>query len=216
MPILVHSSRRQESLAGQLSDRALMSSIGAGDDGAFEELIRRKTAPLIQLVARIVGEREEARDIVQIVFLRVWEKRRKYDDRWSPNTWIYRIAVNLAIDQVRARRVRERALRPLAAQLRRIEGGRPRGLAELEHRELAAVFQRLAAELTDRQRLVFLLAAVEGLPAAEVGSILGCKASTVRNHLVAARRRLRAELRRLYPEYALRGGRRDAGPEEDS
>ena len=42
--------------------------------------------------------REEARDVVQVTFLRLWENRRKFDDRWSPNTWIYRIATNLAID----------------------------------------------------------------------------------------------------------------------
>lgn len=200
MPYLVYSSRQQQPWA-ELTDRELMIGIGGGDESAFDELIRRKTGPLIQLVTRILADREDARDIVQIVFLRVWEKRRRFDERWSPNTWLYRIAVNLAIDQLRARKVRDRSLRPLGTHLRGLGGGQGRDLAELEHREVATIFERLAVGLTEKQRLAFLLVAVEGLSSEEVAQILGCKASTVRNHLFAARRTLRRELRRLYPEY---------------
>lgn len=200
MPHLVYSSRQEQPLA-EVSDRQLMAGIQSGDESAFDELIRRKTGPLIQLVTRILADREEARDIVQIVFLRVWDQRRRFDERWSPNTWLYRIAVNLAIDQLRARRVRDRSLRPLAIYLRGLNSGRVKDLAELEHREVAKIFERLATELTERQRLVFLLVAVEGLSSHEAGQILECQASTVRNHLFAARRVLRRELSRLYPEY---------------
>lgn len=200
MPHLVYSSRREKPGA-EISDRHLMVGIQSGDESAFDELIRRKTGPLIQLVTRILADREEARDIVQIVFLRVWEQRRRFDRRWSPNTWLYRIAVNLAIDQLRARRVRDRSLRPLTTHLRAVSSGDARDLAELEKREVAQIFERLAKELTERQRLVFLLVAVEGLSSQEAGQILECKASTVRNHLFAARRILRRELSRLYPEY---------------
>jgi len=200
MPYLVYSSRQQQPWA-EVTDRELMIGIRSGDESAFDELIRRKTGPLIQLVTRILPDREEARDIVQIVFLRVWEKRQRFDERWSPNTWLYRIAVNLAIDQLRARKVRDRSSRPLSTHLRGLSGGHGRGLAELEHREVAAIFERLAVGLTEKQRLAFLLVAVEGLSSEEAGQILACKASTVRNHLFAARRFLRRELSRLYPEY---------------
>lgn len=82
-------------------------------------------------------------------------------------------------------------------------------MADLEDREVADILERLATGLTERQRLVFLLAGVEGLGSTEVGEILGCKASTVRNHLFAARKYLRRELVRQYPEYA--PGDRGAG-----
>ena len=67
---------------------------------------------------------------------------------------------------------------------------------------MSDIFRRLSDCLTERQRAVFLLRAVEGLTSEEVAGILGCRASTVRNHLFTARRKLRSELVRFYPEYA--------------
>jgi len=188
-----------------------MAAVQDGEEEAFDELICRKTAPLLQLVMRITQDREEARDIVQVVFLRIWERRQQFDSRWSPNTWIYRIAVNLAIDQVRWRQTREQALRPLGTHLRSVKGHGAGVLADLEHREVTEIFARLSEVLTEKQRLVFLLAGVEGMGSEEVGQILGCKAATVRNHLFAARKRLRQELVRQYPEYAP-GGRGSGDP----
>ena len=202
MPFLVQPSRRKSQPWSEVSDRQLMAAIGRGENTAFDELIRRKSEPLIRTVTRITGDREEARDIAQVVFLRVWERRRTYDPRWSPNTWIYRIGVNLAIDLVRARRTRRQAIEPLGTHLRSVKRQETRGLADLQGREVSRIFEDLAAGLTEKQRWVFLLAGVEGLSSQEVGEILGCRPSTVRNHLLAARRQLRQELRRLYPEYA--------------
>lgn len=213
MPFLIHSSRQQPSWSAA-SDSEVMAAIQGDDETAFDELIRRKTSPLLQTVTRITRDREEARDIVQIAFLRVWEKRQQFDPRWSPNTWIFRIAVNLAIDQVRWRRIREQALRPLGTHLRGLKSSDPRTVADLEDREVADILERLAEGLTEKQRLVFLLAGVERLASEEVGQILGCKASTVRNHLFAARKHLRQELVRQYPEYA--PGKGDGGGPKES
>ena len=201
MPFLIYSSDSQQSWTAA-ADTEVMAAVQDGDEKAFDELIRRKTQPLLQVVTRITRDREEARDIVQVVFLRVWEKRRRFDPRWSPNTWIFRIAVNLAIDQVRWRQTREQALRPLGTHLRSLKNPGARTLADLEDREVTGILERLSEGLTEKQRWVFLLAGVERLGSDEVGQILGCKASTVRNHLFAARKRLRQELTRQYPEYA--------------
>lgn len=209
MPFLAYSSRQQRAGWLKATDRELLEAIQDGQELAFDELIQRKAGPLVQFVVRIIGDREEARDIVQLSFLRVWEHRHRFEDRWSPNTWLYRIAANLAIDHLRSRQVRDRAVQPVRHHLRSLEDGR-RTLADLQQREVAAIFDRLAAALTEKQRLVFVLRAVEGLSSREVGEILGCRASTVRNHLFTARRKLRQELVHRYPEYAPRaakGGR---------
>ena len=202
MPFLIYSSRQPQPLWATATDSEVMVAVQKGDEKAFDELIRRKTGPLLQSVTRITRDREEARDIVQVVFLRVWERRQQFDSKWSPNTWIFRIAVNLAIDQVRWRRTREQAWRPLATHLRSVKGRGTRTMADLEDREVADILEHLAKSLTEKQRLVFLLAGVDGMGSEEVGEILGCKASTVRNHLFAARKHLRQELARQYPEYA--------------
>ena len=190
---------------GEATDRELLLAVAADDESAFDALMTRKTPPLMQLAYRMLGDREEARDVVQVTFLRVWSHRDGYDRRWSPNTWLYRIATNLAIDQLRARRSRQRASEPMRLHLRRVaDAGAGGELGRLGGKEVKGILEELAGELSERQRAVFLLREVEGLSSAEVARILGCKSSTVRNHLFAARRVLRRELTRRYPEYAER------------
>jgi RNA polymerase sigma-70 factor (ECF subfamily) len=201
-PYLAYS-RPDVRLWAEATDRELLLAVAGDDEGAFDALMTRKTPPLMQLAYRMLGDREEARDVVQVTFLRVWSHRSRYDRRWSPNTWLYRIATNLAIDQLRARRSRQRASEPMRFHLRRVADARGRGdLGRLGGKEVKGILEELAGELSERQRAVFLLREVEGLASPEVAQILGCKSSTVRNHLFAARRILRHELARRYPEYA--------------
>lgn len=207
MPFLAYSSRQQRARWKEATDLQLIEAIQGDNEEAFDVLIQRKAGPLVNLVGRIAGDAEEARDIVQVAFLRVWEYRQRFNRRWSPNTWIYRIAANLAIDHRRSKQTRERAVHPGGGLLRRVENDPLRALVDLEEREVSIIFDRLSGVLTEKQRTVFLLRGVEGMSSREVGEILGCRASTVRNHLLAARRKLREELSRLYPEYAPKSSR---------
>jgi RNA polymerase sigma-70 factor (ECF subfamily) len=207
LPTLVHSTARDRSRLGELSDRDLLLALAGGDDLALDELIARKSGPLLQLAWRIIGDREEARDLVQLTFLRAWEHRARYDPRFSPNTWLYRITTNLGIDLLRSRGARSRQFEPVRRHFVRLADSRRSSIGELEEREVTAILHELADELSERQRAVFVLREVEGLASAEVAEILGCKASTVRNHLFAARKTLRRELALRYPEYASGRGR---------
>jgi RNA polymerase sigma-70 factor (ECF subfamily) len=204
---LVHTSRHstvpQHAPWAEASDRELLMGVREGEEPALNELIGRKTKPLLQLCQRILGDAEEARDVVQVTFFKVWESRRKFDDRWSPNTWIYRIASNLAIDHLRSRRSRERSQEPVRQHLRQVADTRAiRDLSRLQQSEVAAIFRDLSTGLSEKQRMVFLLREIEGLSSPEVAEILDCRESTVRNHLFNARKYLRKELLRRYPEYA--------------
>lgn len=200
---LVHSTPATAPAWAELSDRELLLAVRDGEEAALAELIARKTKPLLQATQRILGDLEEARDVVQVTFFKVWENRRKFDERWSPNTWIYRIASNLAIDHLRSRKSRERSHEPVRHHLRQVaDGSAQRDLARLQDGEVAAIFRDLAAGLSEKQRMVFLLREIEGLSSPEVSQIVGCRESTVRNHLFNARKYLRRELRRRYPEYA--------------
>lgn len=200
---LVYSSTRNPAPWAETSDRDLLMAVRQGDESALSELIGRKTKPLLQLVQRILGDLEEARDVVQVTFFKVWENRHKFDDRWSPNTWIYRIASNLAIDHLRSRRSRERSSEPVRLHLCQVAGSNAdRDLHRLQQGEVAAIFKELATDLSEKQRMVFLLREMEGLSSPEVAQILGCRESTIRNHLFNARKHLRRELIRRYPEYA--------------
>ncbi len=195
--------RGQRPIWADASDRDLLHALKGGSEAALNELIGRKTKPLLQLTGRILGDAEEARDVVQVTFFKVWENRTRYDDRFSPNTWIYRIASNLAIDHLRSRRSREKSAEPVRQHLRQVADGRAqRDLSRLQQGEVAAIFRELSTDLSEKQRLVFLLREVEGLSSQEVAEIVGCRESTVRNHLFNARKLLRRELVKRYPEYA--------------
>lgn len=203
MPELVYSRSREVAAWAESTDRELLEGIRAEDEAALDELIDRKTGPLVQLASRILGDREEARDVVQVAFFRIWEHRDRFDDRWSPNTWIYRIVNNLAIDHLRSRRSREKTVEPVRQHLRQVADGRSRHqLANLHGTEVKKIFADLSSSLTDKQRSVFLLREVEGLSSQEVAEIVGCRESTVRNHLFNARKVLKRELLERYPEYA--------------
>lgn len=204
-PTLAYSAAEHRRRLEQASDRDLLAALKEDDEMALDELIERKTAPLVTTVSRILDDREEARDVVQTAFLRIWENRQSYDPRYSPNTWIYRIATNLGIDVLRSRQSRARQEEPYRHHLRQISGGdSPRGLAQLKEREIAQIFEELAADLSEKQRLAFVLRELEGLSTIEVAEILECRASTVRNHVFHARKALQDEVVRRYPEYCRR------------
>ena len=209
-PKLAFSVNRHRVELREATDKELLWALKNDDEMALDELIERKTGPLVNTVNRILHDVEEARDIVQITFFRLWEHRDRFDDRWSPNTWIYRIATNLAIDQLRSRQSKQRNTDPVRLHIQTgFEDRARRDRANLHEREIMDIFQELSADLTEKQRMVFLLREVEGLPSKEVSEIVGCRESTVRNHLFNARKQLRQKLVEKYPEYAR--GRRAEG-----
>ncbi len=180
-----------------------------GDVDAFSELVERRGPGLVGYLSRMLGDVEDARDVAQLTFVRAWERIGKYDPAWAFSTWLYRIASNLAIDAIRSRRSRERT----AAETLRIvrsapASAEPEAHANLARSELRRLFDACAEALSETQRLVFVLREFEERDSAEVARILGTRESTVRNHLFQARRVLREELGRRFPEY-LPPSRRD-------
>ena len=202
-PRLVYSQDEPRAWSSVKDRELLTEGVCLGDELALQELIRRKTQPLVQVAYRVLGDLEEARDVVQISFLKIWNHRERYNRKWSPNTWMYRITTNLAIDHLRSRKSKERAQEPLKHHFalrqvaQRDEGGR-----SLDSQEVDGIFRELAQFLTEKQRAVFVLRELEGLESREVAKIVGCRQSTVRNHLFNARKILRVKLLERYPEYA--------------
>ena len=211
MPTLVQPSTER----ADLSDRELLLALQQDEEWALDVLIERKSQALLHHVYRMVGDREDARDIVQLSFVRVWEHRDRFDPRWSVNTWVYRIASNLAIDLLRWKRSQLRQLEPVRRHFSDLCEVRQRSeLARLGRLEVERILRELAAGLTEKQRQVFLLRELAGLSSREVAQIAGCRESTVRNHLFTARKYLRSELARRYPEYSSPGAVLSAPCEE--
>jgi len=183
-------------------ERALARRAARGDAEAFAELVARRTPGVLSFLRRLLGDAEDARDVAQLTFVRVWENLERYDPAYAFSTWLFRIAGNLAIDALRARGTRQRTE---AESFRLVKGARtsaePDGPALLAESEVRRVFEGCASALSAKQRLVFVLREFEDKDSHEIAQILGCRESTVRNHLFQARRLLRVEIRKRFPEF---------------
>jgi len=202
---LVYSQSRERQVSAELPDRDLAIRARGGEMVAFETLVTRKTTAVVSLARRIVGNTEDARDVAQMVFLRVWNEIHRYDEKYSFNTWLYRIATNLSIDFLRSSRSRERAHGATLHIVReREESSASDATRNAEDAELARLFETVSSRLSEKQKAAFVLREMQDCETKEIAEILGCGESTVRNHLFNARRILRKEIGRLFPEF-LRG-----------
>jgi RNA polymerase sigma-70 factor (ECF subfamily) len=199
---LVYSQQKERREVADLPDRDLAIRAREGDMVCFETLVTRKTPAVVSLARRIVGNGEDARDVAQMVFVRVWGEIHRYDSRYSLNTWLYRIATNLSIDFLRSSRSRERAHGATLHLVReREEATAGDATRTAEDAELTQLFEAVSCRLSEKQKAVFVLREMQDCETREIAEILGCGESTVRNHLFNARRILRKEMERLYPEF---------------
>ena len=206
---LVYSRQREEKKAVEADDRELALRARAGDSVAFETLVLRKTPAVVSVARRILGDAEEARDVAQLVFLRVWDSLHRYDEKYSFNTWLYRIATNLSIDFLRANRSREKAHGATLHLVRRREASiEEEATLSLEEAQVARLFEDVSSGLSEKQKAAFVLRELEDLDSSEVARALGCRESTVRNHLFNARKALQKRLRKDYPSLLTRWRRK--------
>jgi len=191
-----------------MDERDLIRKSQAGDLRAFELLVLKRRAQVFRIARQILGDEEAAKDVAQLVFIRLWQSLGRYREGGSFGAYLHRITVNLALDFARKEGIRER---PLETDLEGIEEAAAAGVqggagAAPEPGEIQRIFRILSRRLSPRQKAAFVLREIEGMSTEEVSEILGMSASTVRNHVHAARRILQEGLRRLFPEYARREG----------
>lgn len=184
----------------EIDDRQLVEAIRRGDSDRFAELVRRKTGKVYGLCYRVIGNPEDAKDIAQLAFIKVWENLEKYDPQYTFDTWLYRIVTNVAIDFIRSRQSRDTAVQ---SSLRLVKTSTDaEQTVSMQRKEVERVFEDVSSVLSEKQKVIFVMKEMDDLPSAEISRILGCKESTVRNHLFNARKLMQEQLRRKYPEYA--------------
>jgi RNA polymerase sigma-70 factor, ECF subfamily len=184
----------------EIDDRQLVQTIREGDADAFETLVRRKTTKVYALCYRIIGNAEDAKDISQLVFLKLWENLEKYDPAYAFDTWLYRMVTNVAIDFMRNKQSRDNAVNS-TLRLVKTEADAEQGVV-VQRKEVENVFNDVSSVLSPKQKTIFIMNQMEDLPSAEIAKILGCRESTVRNHLFNARKAMQQQLQKRYPEYA--------------
>lgn len=186
--------------AAEPDDRQLVDTIRRGDTEAFETLVRRKTTKVYALCYRIIGNAEDAKDISQLVFLKLWENLGKYDPSYAFDTWLYRMVTNVAIDFLRNKQSRDNAVSS-SLRLVRTEADAEQGVV-VQRKEVEHVFDEVSSVLSPKQKTIFVMNQMEDLPSAEIAKVLGCRESTVRNHLFNARKLMQVQLQKRFPEYA--------------
>lgn len=184
----------------------LIRAAARGDRGSFNELVALKRGQVVRIAFQITGDLDDALDVAQGVFLKLWKGLGSYDAKRRFDTWLYRVTVNAAIDLVRSQGPRG-SLQPLPEEPADLGSGATGSEQEaaVDFAELQRAFLHLAARLAPKQRTAFVLKEIEGLSTVEVARIMEVTESTVRNHLLQARRILRTGLARDYPSLVPRG-----------
>ena len=173
------------------SDGDLAALSLAGGQAAFAEIVRRHKQPLHRLVARIIGDDDEALDIVQDAFVAAHGALRSYDPARPMRAWLSRIAINKARDWRRRRAVRRliSAVLPLSDADRTADDTPSAETVASDRQEFAVVAAAIAA-LPSNLREALVLRTIEGLSQAEAAETLGVSEKTVETRLYRARLKL--------------------------
>lgn len=181
-------------------EASLIQRCAAGDEAAYAELVADHQRMVVQLAVNLLGDRDEALDLSQEVFLRVFRTIDRFRGQSSLRTWIYRIAVNQARNRHRFWRRRHRADQVsldahVAAHGEFLSGGLSRPDRVLAQKELAERLQHALDHLPFDQRTAIVLREVDGLSYEEIAFSLGVAVGTVKSRLTRARQALRLELK---------------------
>jgi RNA polymerase sigma-70 factor (ECF subfamily) len=160
-------------------DVQLMLALRAGDDSAFDGLFARWAAPLLRYLERIVGDQGIAEELVQETFLRVHAARSRYEPRARFSTWLYRICTNLALNELKRprRRNRHESSDERGVELR---SRSPHTEDIVDARRMTARLENELARLPERQRMALWLSAAHGHSYAEIAEILETSKKSVK------------------------------------
>jgi RNA polymerase sigma-70 factor, ECF subfamily len=180
-------------------ESSLIERCAAGDEAACTELVAEHQRMVVQLAVNLLGDHEEALDLSQEVFLRVFRTIHRFRGQSSLRTWIYRIAVNQARNRHRFWRRRHRADQVsldqhVAAHGDSLPGGDATPDRLLAQKELAQRLQQALDRLPFDQRTAIVLREIDGLSYEEIAFSLGVAIGTVKSRLTRARQALRLDL----------------------
>lgn len=179
----------------------LMRRVAKGDAAAFRMLADAHIGKIMNFAYRVLHDRTEAEDVAQETFLRLWKDAARYEPRARLTTWLHRIAHNLSIDRLRAKR--EQPSDALDEERSSVE---PAGL--LDRKELATDVDKALAALPERQRTAIALVHYQGLTNIEAAGVLQVGVDALESLLARGRRSLRDMLAQHETEEVTREARR--------
>ena len=192
---------RQDAAA---SDNSLVSEFIAGNDEAFAQLVTRYKDSITNYLNMMVGDYDIAVDLCQETFLRVYRSIHRYSNLYQFSTWIYRIATNLAIDEIRYRKRRGQVFYRNVLGSRKSDDGEGREFEltdvrrgpgeEVLRKESSRILGDAIRSLPRKYRTAFIMKEVQELPYDAIAKVLNCSTGTVKSRLHRARELLQRKL----------------------
>jgi RNA polymerase sigma-70 factor (ECF subfamily) len=180
---------------------ALILRAQGGDRVAFDALVRMYDQKVLRLAMQVVRSPEEARDIFQEAFLKVYRSLSQFRFQSSFSTWLHRVVINVCVDQLRRQRAREKSQPPAredgGAELHEMIAEQRPGLnpeRALRSQEIGARIELALTRLNPRERMVFELRHYQGLRLRAIGELCGTSEETAKNCLFRATQKLRGVL----------------------
>lgn len=180
------------------------------DDAAFGELIELYRSRVASISYQVIGNYEDARDVSQEIFIKLFKGIHGFDPNKKFFTWLYRLTVNASIDFLRSKKRRslEHSIDERPDQYNNMPGSDVNVITKnFERGELRQILIEAAGELNQKQQIAFTLCDLQNFTADEVAEVLDCPKVTLRWYLHEARKRVRMSIAKNYPEY-FRGKRK--------
>jgi RNA polymerase sigma-70 factor (ECF subfamily) len=187
----------------EIPSEDLMARIAEGDDSAFEILVHRHQTSVLNLIYRFIGDRTQAKDLTQEVFIRVWQAAKTYQPKAKFTTWLYKITTNLCLNEIKSTSRRRWFLfhRSDEDSEKSIEetfsDGSPTAEDLLLSKERTQQISEALQSLPENQRMALVLRRYDDLSYREIAQIIGCSVSAVESLLVRAKRTLQEKLKNL-------------------
>lgn len=173
-----------------ISDEKLIPAIRKGDHFAFDQLFCKYGSSLFSFVVSILKDEFDAEEVVQDVFLKIWEKRRDLDESLSFKSYLFTIALNTTKNRYRKKLHAERYKQELALQL---NINHTSDIDVIEYKNLLDYVDKIIDKLPPSRREIFILSKKDGLKNPEIAKLMNISEQTVKNQLVSAIKFLRSE-----------------------
>jgi RNA polymerase sigma-70 factor (ECF subfamily) len=185
----------------EIPSEELMARIAEGDEDAFEILVNRHQTPVLNLIYRFIGDRTQAKDLAQEVFIRIWQAAKTYRPEAKFTTWIYRITANLCFNELKSARRKK-----WFSFSRSDEDGEhtfeetladsaPSAEDRLLEKERSHQITKALQSLPENQRMALILKRYDGLSYQEIAKIIGCSVSAVESLIIRGKRTLQEKLK---------------------
>ncbi|CUU01908.1 RNA polymerase, sigma-24 subunit, RpoE [Candidatus Kryptobacter tengchongensis] len=179
-----------------LDEAEIVKRAKDGDEKAFEMIIKKYQNRVANLIFKIIGDSSVVEDLTQDVFLRVIESLRDYKFGSALYTWIYRITVNICIDEIRKRqRSRTYSLSDVLTQNPKVEPAHSPVEKTVERKELREIIENAISKLPLEYKTAIILREFEDLPYEEIAKILKVSVGTVKSRIFRARKLLAEHLK---------------------